>query len=82
MYTYIKDKLSVIERMILRKNIQIHMIFFAEFTFSAKMRHVETRFFNMTYKEGRFYQKQSELGFGRCGSGRKRENRYPNWRYL
>ena len=42
---YIKDKLSVIERVILRKNIQRHMIFFAKFTFSAKMRHVETRFF-------------------------------------
>ena len=77
----IKDKLSVIERIILRKNIQRHMIFFAKFTFSAKMRHVETRFFIITYKEGRFYQKRSELGFGRCVSGRKSENRYPNWRY-
>ena len=49
------------------------MIFFAKFTFSAKMGHVETHFFNITYKEGRFYQKRSELGFRRCGSGRKSE---------
>ena len=37
--------LSIIERVILRKNIQRHMIFFlAKFTFSAKMSYVETRF--------------------------------------
>ena len=76
---YIKDKLSVIERVILRKNIQRHMIFFfAKFTFWAKTRHVETRFLIITYKEARFYQRRSELGFGRCVSGRKSENRYPN----
>ena len=37
-------------------------------------------FSNITYKEGRFNQKRSELEF-RCESGRKGENRYPNWRY-
>ena len=63
---YIKDKLSAIERVILRKNIQRHMIFFCEVYFLGPKAPLETRFFNITYKEGRFYQKRSELGFGRC----------------
>ena len=84
---YIKDKLSVIERVCLRKNTQRNMFFFfffffPKFTFSAKMRHVENLIFsNITYKEGRFYQKRSELHF-RCESGRKGDKRYPNWHYL
>ena len=42
---YIKDKLSVIERVVFeKKNTKTHLCF-AKFSVSAKMRHVETRFF-------------------------------------
>ena len=93
MHMYIKDKLSVIDRVFLRKIYKetcfffffFSFFFFAKFTFSAIMRHEEKLFFccffpNITYKEGRFYQKRSELDF-RCGSGRRGKNRYPNWHY-
>ena len=70
---YIKDKLSVIERVFLRKNIQRNMFFFFFFFFffcevyflgqNAPCGKID--FSNTTYKEGRFYQKRSELDF-RC----------------
>ena len=89
---YIKDKLSVIEQVFLRKKIYIATWFFffvvfflllsAKLTFLAKMRNVEKIVFsNITYKEGRFYQKRPELDL-RCESSRKGEHRHPNWRYL
>ena len=84
MHFVYQDKLSVIERVFLRKNTKKNVFFL--------LRHVEIFFFffffffnifnfNITYKGGRFYQKRSELDF-RCESGRKGENRYPNWHYL
>ena len=52
---YIEDRLSVIERVFLRKIVQrkhvllfffvFFLVFFAKFTSSAKMRHVEKSFF-------------------------------------
>ena len=83
---YIKDRLSVIERVLLGKRYKETCFFclfvFAKLTFSAKMRHEEKSFFsNITYKEGRLYQKRSELDF-RCESGRKGENDYLTWHYL
>ena len=96
---YIKDRLSVIERVFLRKKYTKKHVFFCLFvfcccfffllekktffffcfsffycffflftfflfTFSAKMCRAEKSFFsNITYKEGRFYQKRSELDF-------------------
>ena len=47
MYMYIKDKLSVIERVFLEKKYtkkHVFVLLFAKFTFSAKMRHMEKRF--------------------------------------
>ena len=74
-YVY-KYMLSVIERVFfLEKIYKETCLFFAKFTFSAKMRHMENMFFRI-YKEGRFCQKRSELDF-RCESGRKGEYRYP-----
>ena len=66
---YIKDKLLVIERVILRKNIQRHIFFFFLLSLLSRQKRAMWKrvFLNITYKEGRFYQKRSELGFRRCG---------------
>ena len=71
---------SLIERVILRKNMQRQMIFLRGLLSRPKCAMWKIGFSNITYKEGMFYQKWSELDFRRCGSGRKSENRYPNWR--
>ena len=67
MHMYIKDKYRFFFFLF------FFFFFFAKFTFSAIMRHVDF-FSNITYKEGRFYQKRSELDF-RCESGRKGEKK-------
>ena len=78
---YIKDSYRLLNGYFLHK-INKETCFFAKFTFSARMRHMEKMFFsNITYKEGKFYQQQSELDF-RCESGRKGENRYSNWHHI
>ena len=83
---YIEDRLLVIERVFLRKNIQRNMFFFCVFFCEVYFLGQNAScgkfvFSNVTYKEETFYQKRSELDF-RCESGRKGKNRYPSWRYL
>ena len=70
---YIKDRLSVIERVYLRKNIQGNMFFvffffvfffcfFCEVDFLGQNApRGKIVFSNITYKEGSFYQKRSEV---------------------
>ena len=65
---YIKDKLMVIERVILRKNVQRHMFFCVFFLRSLLSRPKcamwKPVFFNITYEEERFYQKRLSLALG------------------
>ena len=83
---YIEDRLSVIERVFLRKIYKetcfFFVLFFCQVYFLSQNASCgKFVFSNITYKEETFYQKRSELDFG-CESGRKGENRYPSWRYL
>ena len=95
---YIKDKLSVIELVFLKKIYKETCFFFCLFfcCFFCEVYFLRPNascgkfvcffgvfffFSNISCGEGRFYVTRSELDF-RCESGRKGDNRDPNWRYL